>query len=265
MEQKSLQGELDTLSERHTYIYERIQRDGYVRVPELSESLNVSDITIRRDLAYLEKRNLVERTHGGAVSIHRIYKEINYSLRSDVERENKDAIARYAASLINDGDTVFINGGSTTFHIFRYIDRKHVKIVTTNAGCLTQVINPDIELILAGGLYHHQSNAFYGGFTNDILHKVNANKAILGVHGISCHYGLTTPMHYAAETSRIMIDRTRGDVIVIADHRKIGAVSDYVTAPVERIDTLVTDEFPDPDYVRDFQDLGIQVVQTNRI
>ncbi len=265
MEEKTLHRELEKLSERHTRIYERIQRDGYVRVPELSASLMVSDITIRRDLAYLEKRNLVERTHGGAVSIHRIYKEINYSLRSDVERENKDAIARYAASLINEGDTVFINGGSTTFHVFRYIECKHVKIITTNAGCLSQVISPDIELILAGGLYHHESNAFYGGFTNDILRKVNANKAILGVHGISCHYGLTTPMHYAAETTGIMIERTRGEVIVVADHRKIGAVSDYVTAAVDSVDTLVTDEFHDPDYVRDFENLGINVVQTKNL
>ncbi|MCF7943645.1 MAG: DeoR/GlpR family DNA-binding transcription regulator [Spirochaetia bacterium] len=251
-----------SLAGRQKRIIELIQRDGYVRVPELSKALDVSDITIRRDLALLEKKNLLERTHGGAISTQRIYQEINYCSRSDVERDNKDAIARYAASLINDGDTIFINGGSTTFHIFRYIDKKNVKVITTNAGCIGQVENPDIELILAGGLYHPQSNAFYGGLTSDIINQVNANKAILGVHGISCRYGLTTPMHYAAETSRLMLDRTRGDVIVVADHRKIGLVSDYVTAPVSRINTLITDWFPDSDYVKDFEDLGITIIQT---
>ncbi|MDA3955214.1 DeoR/GlpR family DNA-binding transcription regulator [Oceanispirochaeta sp.] len=250
---------------RQKRIIELIQRDGHVRVLDLSKLLNVSEITIRRDLALLEKKDSLERTHGGAISTKRIFKEVNYSSRSDEEVENKDSIARLAAELINDGDTVFINGGSTTYHIFRYINKKNVKIVTTNPGCIGQIQNPDIELILAGGLYHPQSNSFYGGFTNDILNQVNANKAIIGVHGISCLSGLTTPMQHAAETSRLMINRTRGEVIIVADHRKIGLVSDYVTAPTSRINTLITDWFLDKDYIQDFEDLGINVLQTKAL
>jgi DeoR family fructose operon transcriptional repressor len=119
-----------------------------------------------------------------------------------------------------------------------------------------------LPLILAGGLYHPQSNSFYGGITNDILNQVNANKAIIGVHGISCLAGLTTPMQHAAETTKLMINRTRGEVIVVADHRKLGLISDYVTAPTNRINTLITDWFPDTDYIHDFEDLGIKVIQT---
>ncbi|MCK5154557.1 MAG: hypothetical protein KAQ93_09395, partial [Spirochaetales bacterium] len=79
---------------------------------------------------------------------------------------------------------------------------------------------------------------------------------------ISCHYGLTTPRQHAAESTKIMINRTRGDIIVIADHRKIGLVSDYVTAPVDRITTLITDWFPDIEYIKDFEEMGIKVIQT---
>jgi len=250
---------------RQKRIIELIQRDGHVRVLDLSKSLNVSEITIRRDLAFLEKKNLLERTHGGAISTKRIYKEVKYSSRSDQELENKDSIARLAAGLINDGDTVFINGGSTTFHVFRYINRENVKIVTTNAGCIGQIETPEIELILAGGLYHPLSNSFYGGFTNEILNQVNANKSILGVHGISCRYGLTTPMQHAAETTRLMMNRTRGEIIIVADHRKIGLVSDYVTAPANRITTLITDWFLEKEHIRDFEDLGIRVIQTSAL
>ena len=254
--------QLQSQASRQKRIVELIQRDGHVRVLDLSKSLNVSEITIRRDLAMMEAKNLLERTHGGAISTKRIYKEVNYSNRSDQELENKDSIARAAAKMINEGDTVFINGGSTTYHIFRYINKENIKIITTNPGCLDQIANPDLELVLAGGLYHPQSNSFYGGLTNDILNQVNANKAIIGVHGISCLYGLTTPMQYAAETTGLMIKRTRGEVIVVADHRKIGLVSDYVTAPTNRITTLITDYFPDEDYIEDFQELGIKVIQT---
>ncbi len=250
---------------RQQRIMELLQRDGYVRVLELSNILDVAEITIRRDLALMETRNLLERTHGGAISVKHIHHEINYNSRSDLELENKDLIAKTAAELIEDGDTVFINGGSTTFHIFRYIKAKNVKIVTINAGALGQVDNPDIDLILAGGLFHSQSNAFYGGFTNDILNQVIANKAILGVHGISCRYGLTTPIQYAAETTKIMMDRTRGEIIVVADHRKLGLVSDFVTAPVNRINTLITDQFQDEEYIRDFEELGIKVIQTRAL
>jgi len=247
---------------RQERIIELIQRDGHVKVSELSETLRVSEITIRRDLIILEKKNLIERTFGGAVSTSRLNKEQIYSNRSNLELENKDSIARIAASLIEESDTVFINGGSTTNHIFRYINNKNAKIVTTNAGCIGQIKSTEIELVLAGGHYRYQSNSFVGGFTTGILNQVNANKAILGVDGLSLRYGLTTPKHQAAETSRLMIDRTIGEIIVVTDHRKIGLVSDYVTAPITRINTLISDYQLDKEFMQEMIDLGIKVILT---
>lgn len=265
MKEKEPSRQLPSQALRHSKICERIQRDGHVRVPELSRALEVSEITIRRDLALLEEKNLLERIHGGAIATERIFKEVHYTSRSDTEAENKHAIARLAAGLIGDNDTVFVNGGSTTVHLFRYLRGENLKVVTTNAGCIGQITDPSIELVLAGGHYRSQSNTFYGGFTNEILHQVNANKAVLGVHGISCRYGITTPMHRGAEATRIMIGRTKGEIIVIADHRKIGLVSDYVTAPATSISTLITDRFIDKDYIKDFENLGIRVIQTQAL
>ena len=240
-----------------------LHRDGYVKVLELSRLMNVAEITIRRDLAMMEKQQLLERTHGGAISTKRIYQQTSYKNRSDQELQHKDEIGRIAARCIEDGDTVFINGGSTTFHVFKYISSSKVKIITTNASCFNQIQTPNVELVLAGGLYHAESNAFYGSFTNNIINQVIASKSIIGVHGISCKYGLTTPLQEAAETSRLMIERTRGEIIVVADHRKIGLVSDYVTCPTHRISTLITDRFLDSEYIKDFEDQGITVIQTS--
>jgi len=248
---------------RQKRIIELIQRDGHVRVIELSDILNVSEITIRRDLILLEKKNIIERTFGGAISTLRLNKEEIYSNRSKLELENKDSIARIAAGLIQDGDTIFINGGSTTSHVFRYINKKDIKVVTINASCIGQIENPDIELVLAGGHYRYQSNSFVGSFTTDILNQVNASKAILGVDAISCKYGLTTPNQQAVETTRLMMNRTRGEIIVITDHRKIGMVSDYVTAPINRIDTLISDYLLDREFIKELNDHGIKVILTD--
>ncbi len=253
---------LSAQEKRQKRIIELLQRGGHIRVTELSETLEVSEITIRRDLDYLEKKHLIERTFGGAISIERLRKEVPFSNRSKLEHENKDSIAKIAASLIEDGDTVFINGGSTTSHIFRYVNKTNIKLVTINAGCIGQIENPDIELILAGGLYRSQSNSFVGGFTTDILNQVNASKAILGVDALSCRYGMTTPNQQAVETTKLMMDRTSGEIIVVTDHRKIGLVSDYVTAPINRIDTLISDYLLDNEFIKELIDLGIKVILT---
>ena len=247
---------------RQKRIIELIQRDGHVRVIDLSKILNVSEITIRRDLAILEDKHLIERTFGGAISTMQMHKEENYYSRSSAELENKDSIAKLAAGLIEEGDTIFINGGSTTSHIFRYINKKNVKVITTNAGFIGQIENPDIELVLAGGHYRMQSNSFVGSFTTDILNQVNATKTILGVDALSCRYGMTTPNLQAVETTRLMMNRTSGEIIVVTDHRKIGMVSDYITAPINRIDTLISDYLLDQEFIKELIDLDIKVILT---
>jgi len=198
---------------RQTRIIELVQRDGYFRVSQLSEALNVSEITIRRDLITLEKRKLIERTFGGAISSLKRNKEDIYHNRSKLELEIKDSIAREAAKLVEEGDTVFVNAGSTTIHLFRYINKDNVKVVTTNAGCIGQIKNPSVELIVAGGLYRIQSHSFVGGFTSEILNQLNASKAILGVDALSILYGLTAPTRLSVLWVRLSLLRITGKLV----------------------------------------------------
>ncbi len=245
---------------RQKLIYDIVRSKGIVKVTELSEKLNVSEITIRRDLDTLERQGLLERTHGGAIYTQRMKTEPLYVQKNRLYREEKEAIGRATCELLEDGDTLLINSGSTTLQVIRHITNKDIRVITSNLGAVTDP-NPEIkELILVGGVYRYQSNSLVGGFATRTLDQVYGTKAIIGVDGISVKYGLTTPIHQEAEVARMMIERTRGPVIVVADHRKLGVTSNFITAPIEKVDILVTDDKFNEEYREELESAGIRIV-----
>jgi DeoR family fructose operon transcriptional repressor len=221
--------------------------------------LKVSEITIRRDLDILEGKGVLERTHGGAISSRRVSTEPLYDQKNRVEMAEKIAIGRAAAALIESGDTVLINSGSTNLQVIRNIRAQDVRLITSNAGA---VADPPAgtEMVLIGGLYRPQSNSFVGAFAALTLERVYGSKAIIGVDGVSYKYGLTTPNHQEAEIGRLMIERTRGPVIVVADHTKIGVVSNFLTARIDEADILVTDSGFEEEYRDDLEKAGVQII-----
>ncbi len=245
---------------RQKMIYEMVRTKGIVKVTELSESLNVSEITIRRDLDILERQGLLERTHGGAIFSQRMKTEPLYIQKNRIDREAKEAIGRTTAELIEDGDTLLINSGSTTLQVIRHLHGNNIRVITSNLGAVMEP-NPNIkELILVGGVYRYQSNSLVGGFASLTLGQVYGTKAIIGVDGISVKYGLTTPVYQEAEVARMMIERTRGTVIVVADHRKLGVTSNFLTATIDSVDILVTDDQFNEEYRKELEEAGIRIV-----
>lgn len=247
-------------AERRELIYKLLSERGLVTVSELKALLKVSEITVRRDLDILEGRGFLERTHGGAISTRRMKTEPVYAQKDQSEREGKVAIGRAAAALVQEGDTVLVNSGSTSLQVIRHILTPGVRIVTSNVGAVLEAGRSEIETILVGGVYRPQSNSLVGGFASLALQQVYGSKAIIGVDGISFKYGLTTPIHQEAEVAAAMIQRTRGQVIVVADHTKIGVVSNFVTAQIDEVDVLVTDEDLDPEYRSEFEGAGVKIV-----
>ena len=248
-------------AERRQRILEIIRAKGTVRVSALSDLLGVSELTIRRDLENLEQEGFLERTHGGAVSNRRISLEPLFSEKHRLQLVEKDQIGAAAASRIKDGETVFIHSGSTTLHIFKHLTNKHnLRLITSNASALTEFQNLDAELILIGGVYREQSNSLVGSLAIASLQQFNASKCIIGVDGVSPKYGLTTPNLLEAEVARTMIERTRGERIVVADSSKFGKVAEVVTAPLEKIDTLIVDDSFNESLRADFEELGIQII-----
>lgn len=249
-------------AERRAKILEKLREQGIVRVDELSDSLNVSVITIRRDLTTLEGEGLLERTHGGAISTNLQVKEPTYSDKDRLNVPLKTSIAGKTASLIEEGETVFINSGSTTSLVLRSLAAiPGLTIITNNVGALSGIeIRPDSELIVTGGTLRHGTSCLVGEEVLNRLDKVHPTTSVIGVDGISFKKGLTSHNTHEAAVSRKMMEQTRGRIIVAADSSKLGTLSQHYIGDLSEIDILVTNLLPDPSVIRDFEAIGIELI-----
>ena len=230
-------------AERQKKIVELLKKNGAVKAAELSESFDVAPLTIRRDLDLLEKTGVLERSHGGAILRQTMRDEPSYSKTENFLTIEKTEIAKKAVALIDDGDTVFINSGSTTRQVLEQIalESKKIRIITNNTWAVDIFRNSDIELHILGGEYRSKARSLCGSFTAAALRKVFADKSVIGVDGVSLKHGLTTPAEPEAEASRLMIEHTTGSIIIPADHSKIGVVSNFLISTTDSVDYIVTD------------------------
>jgi DeoR family transcriptional regulator, fructose operon transcriptional repressor len=229
-------------AQRREKIQEYLAIYQIARTADLMDLLDTSEATVRRDLEWLEQKGFLERTHGGAILNQRVVFEQEYQQRAQHFPEEKKAIGELAASLIEEGDIVFINSGTTATQVLHHIPRTpRITVFTNNISALVDIGDPGFYLFLTGGEYQARSNSLAGRFAFDNLNLVFANKVILGVDGISLKHGLTVPTNPEAEVVRKMIERTKGQVIVVADHSKWGAVSNFQVANIDEMDKLVTD------------------------
>lgn len=230
-------------AQRREKIQEFLSVHQIARTADLMALLEASEATVRRDLEWLEQKGILERTHGGAILSQRVVFEQEYQQRAQQFPEEKRRIGELAASLIEEGDIVFINSGTTATQVLRHIPRNpRITVFTNNVSALMDIGDPGFHIYLTGGEYQARSNSLAGRFALDNLGLVFANKAILGVDGISPKHGLTVPTNPEAEVVRKMIERTKGQVIIAADHSKWGAVSNFHVANIDEINKLVTDE-----------------------
>jgi DeoR/GlpR family transcriptional regulator of sugar metabolism len=247
-------------AERHRRIREVLQERRAVRVSTLSELLGVSEVTIRRDLEDLERRGLLERTHGGAILAQRLTWESPYPEAAARNPAQKRQIGAVAATLIRPGDTVFLNGGTTTLEVFRHIASPDVRVVTNLVGAAREADGRPGELLLVGGEYRSPSNSCVGDFATQALRRIFASRSFIGVEGLSRRSGLTTPAAPEAEVARVMIEQTQGEVVVVADSSKLGTIADFSIAPIETASVLVTDGGIDDEYRSDLASIGVRVL-----
>ena len=234
-------------AQRRERIQEYLAIHKIVRMDELSEMLDTSEATVRRDLEWLERKGFLERTHGGAILSQRMTLEPEYIQRANTNPEEKRQIGELAALYIDEGDIVFINSGTTTAQVIRHIRSDAGIIVFTN-NLIAVLEGGDVRYkqYLVGGQFQPHSNSVAGRFATDNLRQVYANKAILGVDGISLMHGCTVPSNAEAEVIKLMIERTRGEIYIVADHTKWGVVSNFQIAAIDEIDKLFTDAQIDP-------------------
>ncbi|MCE1195227.1 DeoR/GlpR family DNA-binding transcription regulator [bacterium] len=230
-------------AKRQNQIYQLLKDKGIVQVGELAALLDVAEMTVRRDLEALEKRGLAERTHGGAIFNDHMRAEPHIAQKRAVHREEKAAIGALAATLIEPGDTVFVNSGSTT------LPWAPIEVPSTH-----------VEVIMIGGELRRESFSIVGDSATQMVRQVFATKAVLGVDGISALHGVTNPIQAEAGLNRLMIEQTHGEVIIVADSSKIGRISNFLTAPISAIDTIVTDDGIDPDYLEELRRQDVRVL-----
>lgn len=257
-------------------ILRELQSKGAVYISDLCAKLDVTDMTIRRDLTLLAEKGLVERFHGGARLINQQPAEnesahggelFGSSLFSTVfsERianhaEQKNRIAAKAASFIQPGELVFLNSGTTGLYLLKHIAGKSVRIVSNNASMALIDRPVDTELTISGGEHFARTQSFVGPVAKHILMNVFAAKCFLSVSGISCSNGITCSCFQETEINNLMIQRCQGKRIVIADGSKVGVSFSFVSCQVDDIDMLITDQTADVDEVQKLRDRGIEVI-----
>lgn len=212
-------------------------------ISELSELLFVSEATIRRDLEWMESEGILVRTHGGAILNQQLQFEPEYQLRAQKNVEEKRAIGALAASLIEDGQIVFINSGTTTTHLIRQI-RSGLKctVVTNNLTAALEVGDGDFDLVLTGGTFQPKSNSVAGRFAIENLSQIYADQAFIGVDGVAIKHGFTVPSSAEAEIIRLMISRTKSSVNIVTDYSKWGVGSNFEIAKIDQVNRIITDD-----------------------
>jgi len=186
---------------------------------------------------------VLERTHGGAILSQRLIFEQEYQQRAQQNPEEKKHIGELAASLIEEGDIVFVNSGTTATQVLQHIrSDSRITVFTNNVNAALELGEPGFHYYLIGGEFQPRSNSLSGRFAIENLSKVYANKTIFGVDGISIKHGCTVPTNAEAEVMRYMIERTKGQVIIVADHSKWGVVSNFQVASINEVNKFVSDE-----------------------
>ncbi|SKA43651.1 transcriptional regulator, DeoR family [Chitinophaga eiseniae] len=248
------------IAERHKYILDKLAEKGYVNVVELCKELDVSGVTIRKDLKLLEDKALLFRSHGGA-SINNPYtndKPVNE--KEKLRSEEKNNIGLAAAALIAPNDAIIIASGTSVLALAKNIHAKgHLTVITGALNVALELIRiPDVEVIQLGGQLRTSSSSVTGPYAEKILEDFSCSKLFLGVDGIDLEFGLTTSNIMEAHLNQKMI-ATVQKIIVLADSTKFGKRGFGRICGLEDVDEVITDTGISPHLVKAMEDMGIKV------
>lgn len=244
--------------DRRARLLELIRARGFASLPELAGALGVSESTVRRDLDYLEENGEARRTHGGALYAGPSPKLPHFEQRQSAQWSQKRQIASAAVQLIDDGDTVLLDGGSTTYEVARLLVGRPLQIVT-NSLPVANLFTSDahVDLVVIGGYVHGRTGVSLGPYANHMLREINVRRAVLSVAGI--HYeGYYNSNLLLVETERAMMDAA-DEVIVVADSTKFGHKSLALLCGLERVHQVVVDDGVDPAWRERLESAGAKV------
>lgn len=251
---------MSSMSERHKNILDILQLQGSVSVTDLSERLNVSEVTIRKDLTSLESQNRLYRTHGRAIPISPYIGDRHINEKEKQAVMEKRVIGRYAASMIEDNDSILIASGTTILYAAKeMVAKKNLTVITASvsvSSILSQ--NKYIDVIQLGGLVRESSVSVVGSFAENMLGYFNCSKLFMGADGLDLEFGATTTNMMEANLNRMMMDAAQKTILLI-DSSKFGKRGFSKICGIDKIDQIITDDKIPQSYLENLTEMGIEV------
>lgn len=245
-------------AERETWICRSLSA-GVRTIAELSKELDVSEATVRRDLECLEAQGVIRRVYGGAELIRQRNSEPLYEEKASLHAPEKTRIAEAAIRFLQEGDTIFLDGGSTVLEMARRLPPlKDLTVVTNSLMAAADLMEKNVRLILVGGEFRRISRTMVGPLTAKILENMNISKAFLGTIGFEVERGISTTDTNEAFTKELVAKRA-DKVFLLADSSKVGNSSFVYSGNAGDIDILITDEGLASSALRDLKEQNIEV------
>lgn len=246
----------ENLSGRERLILDRLSQMGTISVNDLAAELRLSEVTIRSDLKELEEKGWLQRIRGGAApAYHRDILE-----RQRLHTEEKQVIARAAAELVQDGDVIMIEAGTTTAMIARYlVGKRDVHIVTNSTLVFSYArMNPALQITMTGGEFRRPTESLVGPIALDTIGRLNVRLAFVGTDGFSLHRGMTTHLVEGGEIVKAMKAHAE-QTILVADSSKYGKVGFVSVLPLKEVALIITDRNLSPQAVDELEEAAISM------
>jgi len=249
-----------SIAERHQHIITKVQQEGQVNVLNLCEELDVSSVTIRKDLKLLEDKGLLFRTHGGATLLNPYTVDRSVNEKEKIQATEKMRIGAAAARLLVPNDSIVIASGTTVLALAKSIQPKGGLTVITPAlnVALELIRHPEVEVLQLGGLMRKSSSSVTGPYAEGILADFSCSKLFLGVDGIDLEFGLTTTNVMEAHLNREMMKISQ-KTIVLADSTKFGRRGFGRICGFEDVDHIITDRGVSEYIVKTLEGMGTKV------
>ena len=250
-----------SIAERRKYILDSLNRHGFVRVADMAAEMNVTKATVRKDMEFLESRNLLYRTHGSASPVNPLVQDVSVHVKSAVNSEIKQKIAVEAAGLICPDDSVFIASGSTVYAFAERIRPVgHLNVVTPSLR-VAMLMNESEEttVTVLGGVLYKKSLSVRGEYAAQGFENVICSKLFFGVDGIDLEHGITTSTLDEAKLTRKMM-KASSQNIVLADSSKFGQRGFGRICALEDIDVIITDDRISEQMVAIVEEAGVDLI-----
>ena len=250
-----------SIAERYKFILEALKKDGFIKVVDMARTLEVTPVTIRKDLKYLEEKKLLYRTHGSASPINPIAPELNVVEKEKMKKGEKERIALAACDLIEENDSIIIASGSTVYTFAENIKPiQHLTVVTASlkVSILLNQLN-NVDVLQLGGTVRKNSFSVVGEYTTRFFEDITCSKLFMGVDGIDLESGITNSNIEEAQLNKRMMHASL-KTIILADSSKFGRKGFGKICNLDQVDVIITDSGISESMVKMVEDTGIELI-----